>query len=85
MQNIRRALKNPSLIADNPIYLKARSCPVQSELRLAHWDRSLMTAKRQAFIDYTTSYSQSRDARVRPAQQRQETLPATVSQLTHPA
>ncbi|MGF6305056.1 MULTISPECIES: LysR family transcriptional regulator [Paraburkholderia] len=42
----------------------------QAELRLAYRDRSLMTAKVRAFIDYVTSYFDARAAQVSHAQQR---------------
>jgi DNA-binding transcriptional LysR family regulator len=47
-----------------------------AELRLAYRDRSLMTAKVRAFIDYATSYFDARAAQMGHAQQRRTTVPA---------
>ncbi|WP_231337573.1 LysR substrate-binding domain-containing protein [Paraburkholderia sprentiae] len=48
----------------------------QAELRLAYRERSLMTAKVRAFIDYATSYFDARAAQVGHAQQRPKTVAA---------
>ncbi len=50
----------------------------QAELRLAYRDRSLMTARLRAFIDYATSYFEARNTRMRPVQQRHQTAAAAV-------
>ncbi|CAB3810535.1 hypothetical protein LMG27177_07272 [Paraburkholderia fynbosensis] len=48
-----------------------------AELRLAYRDRSLMTAKVRAFIDYATSYFDARAAQVGHAQQRPKMVAAS--------
>jgi DNA-binding transcriptional LysR family regulator len=47
-----------------------------AELRLAYRDRSLMTGKVRAFIDYATSHFDARAAQVGLAQRRHNTVSA---------